>query len=102
MKIKKLWLIVLAIEIVNALLSYLIGRSQANQCPRDTALPLISVLLSISAVIALLFLTVRSFKSRRWPIFIASMLGCIIIVCAGFVLWFMAYGGLNWCNFHFF
>lgn len=101
MKVKKLWLVVIVIEIVNALLSYLIGGLQANQCPRDATLPLISVLLSLTALVAALVLSVQGFKSRRWPIFIASIICCILIVCAGFVLWFIAFGGLDWCNFHF-
>lgn len=102
MKIKQLWILVIAIEVVNFFLSGIIGQSQVNKCPRDTTLPLISVLFSISAVIALLILTIMSFKSRRWPMFITGLLGCIITVCAGFVLWFAAYGGINWCSFHLF
>jgi hypothetical protein len=101
MKNKKVLLVVIAAELTNALLSYLIGRSQANQCPRDTTLPLISGLLSLIAVAALLILAIRSYKSRKWSLFIADGMGCILLIGIGFVLWFMAYGGLNWCNFNF-
>lgn len=99
MKNKRAWLLAFLIELLNALLSFIGGRSQVNKCPRSGVMPTISVVLSLAVLAILTTLIVKNAKKHKWLIVALGILSFIFVVGIGLILWVFADGGLDWCNF---
>jgi drug/metabolite transporter (DMT)-like permease len=101
MKHKKLWFIVVVLELINAALSYFLGDWAANTCPRPFGPTLTSLILSLASLGAVVVFTVTAGKARKWRQVTGGVLVFVAVVCMGYALLFLASGGIDWCDYHF-
>jgi hypothetical protein len=94
-----LWLFAAAliIQVLNTFISYKLGVMALNQCPRtlDQQTASMSISLFAAAVIIAAIVRRRDALAISYGIFFL-----FLIACWGFVLWLIAAGGMNWCDYH--
>lgn len=92
---------VLALELLNYLTSYLGYHGQSHTCSTarnpNILLVVTSIVLSILALGLTTATLVVKIKNRSWLHVAGGTVAFILILVLGFTFWIGASGGINWC-----
>ena len=95
----KLVLIAILLEVANIVFSYLVGSSQADVCPKSHGGGFVSALISLTSIGFALTATIRA--KNKLPAVVMFIGWLLLVLYIGASLFFIAEGGLDWCNFTF-
>lgn len=94
---QKLVIIAVLVGVANIIISYLIGTSQADVCPKSHGGGFLSALMSLVSIGLALGATILA---KNKPSAIVMFIGwTVLVLYVGTMLYFVAEGGLDWCNF---